>query len=746
MTQYELNLRDYWRVIRKRKAIIIVMVLIFGLGSVLFTEIRRPEPEYMATATVKFERASTVAGLFMEVFTFGPGDTIATQTEVIRSYPVMEGVAKEMGLIPKDVGEEIPSEDYQKLLEAGEDVSRDLEVILKEKKEEYEKKSQEYLKIVSELQARITTKQVGNTNLIDISAKDRDPKRAQLIANTVAKVYRDDNIKNRNRQVIEAKRFIENQIKIIEERVKVSEEALKNFRKKEKIFATPSETGAFTAGPATSAVDEYIKVKINIETIEEQLNGIKKGTPIGADIGIMAEDPSFPLYKQLSEQELTRRTLLIHYTKDHPAVKEVDAKINNLRAEMRKELSNRLIGYRERLRILENELKDLPEKGLQLARLEREAKINNDLFSLLKNKYQEVLIRGAEQIQEVTILKPATLPTVPINRVDRTANILIGVLFGLIFGLILAFVTEAFDTSIGTIEDVEAFLGLPVLGIIPEVGEKEAKKDIEKEYEPIAEKISLDFYYRFITHFSPKSVLAESYRSLRTNIQFASPDREIKSLMITSASLSERKTSTVINLAIAFGQMGKRVIIVEADMRKPAIHQIFGLKKEPGLSEILIENATLEEATRTFSDLVLGGFALEEFLTSPGLDNLNIITSGSIPFNPSEILASEKMRTLIQKLKDSYDIIIIDAPPVLPLTDSLIIAPYMDGTILIYQVGRMARSALKRAKVLLDSAQARILGIVLTGVRAEISPDYYHHYYRYSEKAVRRKQTKVEDS
>lgn len=742
MAQYELNLRDYWRVIRKRRTTIIVMVLGLGLGSAIFTEVRRPEPIYVATAMVKFEKTSTIAGLFTEVFTFSPGDTIATQTEVIRSYPVMEGVAKELGRIPKDAGEEAYIEEYQKVLEAGDEVSKDLEAILKEKREEYAKKSQEYLKVVSELQSRITAKQVGNTNLIEISVKDKDPKKAQLMANTVANVYKDDNIKNRNRQVIDAKRFIENQMKMIEEKVRSSEEALKNFRKKEKIFTAPSETGGFTAGPITSAVEEYVKVKMNIEMIEEQLNGIQKGTALGADLSVMAEDPSFPLYKQFSEQELARRALLIYYTKDHPAVKEIDAKINNLRAEMRKELSNRLRGYRERLRILDNELKDIPEKGLQLARLEREAKINSDLYSLLKNKYQEVLIRGAEQIQEVTILKPATLPAIPINRVDTTTNIFIGVFFGLIFGLILAFVTETFDTSIGTIEDVEAFLGLPVLGIIPDISEKEAKREIEKEYEPIAEKVSLDFYYRFITHFSPKSVLAESYRSLRTNIQFASPDKEIKSLMVTSASLSERKTSTVINLAVALGQMGKRVIIIEADMRRPTIHQIFGLKKEPGLSEIIIGNATVEEATRTFSDLVLGGFRLEEFLTAPGLDNLNIITSGSIPFNPSEILASEKMHVLIERLRNSYDIVLIDAPPVLPLTDSLILAPMIEGTILIYQVGRMARSALKRAKMLLDSAQAKILGIVLTGVKAEISPDYYHHYYRYSEKPSKKKQVK----
>lgn len=742
MAQYELNLRDYWRVIRKRKNIILLMVLILGLGSLAITEIIRPKPVYMATATVKFEKTSTITGLFMEVLTWSPGDTIATQTEVIRSYPVMEGVAKELGLIPKDEGKEMKVEKYQRFLEAGEDVAKDLEEILKEKRDEYTKKSEEYLRIVSNLQASIETKQVGNTNLIEISAKDSDPKKAQILANTVAKVYREDNIKNRNRQVIEAKRFIENQLGVVEERLKASEEALKTFRKKENIFTVPTETGAFQGAPVSSAVDEYVKIKMNIEMIEKQLIDLRKGSPLGAEISIMSEDPSFSLYKQLSEQELARKTLLIHYKKEHPLVKDVDAKINNLRSELKKELSNRLKGYRDRLRILEDQLKDFPEKGVQLARLEREAKINSDLYSLLKNKYQEVLIKGAEQIQEVSIIKPATLPTVPINKTNVGMNLFLGLLFGLIFGVVLAFVTEAFDTSIGTIEDVEAFLGLPVLGIIPDVAEKEAKKEIEKEYQPIAEKISLDFYYRFITHFSPKSVLAESYRSLRTNIQFASPDKELKTLLITSASLAERKTSTVINLAIAFGQMGKRVLIVEADMRKPAIHQIFGLKKEPGLSEIIIENAALEDATRTFSDLVLGGFKLDEFLTSPGLDNLNIITSGSIPFNPSEILGSKRMKELIEKLKESYDIVIFDAPPVLPLTDTLILAPHMDGTILIYQVGKMARSALKRAKILLDNSQAKVLGVVLTAVRAEISPDYYHHYYHYSERSSKKKKLK----
>lgn len=740
MAQYELNLRDYWRVIRKRKNIIILMVLALGLGSLVMTRVLRPEPVYMATATIKFERASTMAGLFAEIFTWSPGDTIATQSEVIRSYPVIEGVAKEMGLIPKDEGQEVASEEYQKFLEAGEDVAKDLEAILKEKRDEYAKKSEDYLRIVSKLQANITTKQVGNTNLIEISAKDSNPKKAQAITNTVARVYREDNIKNRNRQVIEAKRFIENQLKIVEERLNTSEEALKTFRKKEGIFTVPTETGAFQGAPVSSAVDEYVKVKMNIEMLEKQLSDLRKGTPFGAEISIMAEDPSFSLYKQLSEQELARKTLLIHYKKEHPMVKEIDAKINNLRSELRKELSNRLRGYRDRFGILEDQLKDFPEKGVQLARLEREAKINNDLFSLLKNKYQEILIKGSEQIQEVSIIKPASLPTEPINKTDLGPNLLLGILFGLIFGVILAFVTEAFDTSIGTIEDVEAFLGLPVLGIIPEVPEKEAKNDIRESYKAVAEKVSLDLYYKFITHFSPKSILAESYRSLRTNIQFASPDKGLRTLLITSASLSERKTSTVINLAITFGQMGKKVLIVEADMRRPAIHHIFGLKKEPGLSEIIIENTTLEDATRTLSDLVLGGFGLEEFLTAPGLDNLHIITSGGIPFNPSELLVSKKMKELISALRERYDIIIFDAPPVLPLPDTPILAPLAEGTLIIYQVGRMARSALKRAKMILDSSQTKVLGIVLTGVKAAISPDYYHyHYYRYAERASKKK-------
>lgn len=693
MAQYELNLRDYWRIIRRRKTIIIFMVLAVSIGAFIFTEFRRPDPIYMASATVKFERASTIAGLFMEALAWSPGDPLATQAEVIRSYPVMEGVAKEMGLIPEDA-------------DAG--------------------KSEKYMGIISELQERITAKQVGNTNLIELSAKDGDPKKAQILANTVANAYREDNIKTRNYQVIEAKKFIESQMAVIEERVRSSEETLKNFRKKEKLFAVGT--------PLTGPADEYVKVRMSIEAIEKQLDGIKESSPIDVELSIIAEDPSFPLYKQLSEQELAKKTLLIHYMKEHPAVKEIDAKITNLRAELRKELSSRLRGYKERLKILEKELRDIPEKALELARLEREAKINSDIYSLLKNKYQEVLIKGAEQIQEVTVIKPASLPTVPINQVDIKTNIFIGLFIGLLFGLILAFVRETLDTSIGTIEEVEAFLGIPVLGVIPELSQKEAKKDLEEKYQSIADRIDLDFYYRFITHFSPKSTLAESYRSLRTNIQYASPDKELKSILVTSVSLAERKTTTIINLAITFAQMGKRVMIVDADMRRPAIHHVFGLKRQPGLSEIIIENTALEDAVRTFSDIILGGFGLEEFLTAPGLDNLNIITSGSTPFNPPDLLASEKMKTIIARLKNSYDVVLLDAPPVLPLTDTLILAPQMEGTILIYQVGRMARGALKRVKSLLDGAHAKIIGIVLTGVRAEISPDYYHHYYYYPEK------------
>jgi Mrp family chromosome partitioning ATPase len=196
---------------------------------------------------------------------------------------------------------------------------------------------------------------------------------------------------------------------------------------------------------------------------------------------------------------------------------------------------------------------------------------------------------------------------------------------------------------------------------------------------------------------SPKSTISEAYRSLRTNVEFLSLEKHIKTLCITSASLMEGKTTTAINLAIAAVQMGKKVLLVEADLRHPFVHHAFGIPRESGLAEVITGNKDWRECLRTVTDLMLGPLGLENLMAAPNIDKLSILTSGTPPPNPAEFLSSQRMTDLIATFRQEFDLVIFDCSPILPVTDAAILSSKVDGTLIVYRVGRTARVALKRA-------------------------------------------------
>ncbi|CAN7341096.1 MULTISPECIES: CpsD/CapB family tyrosine-protein kinase [unclassified Paenibacillus] len=215
-----------------------------------------------------------------------------------------------------------------------------------------------------------------------------------------------------------------------------------------------------------------------------------------------------------------------------------------------------------------------------------------------------------------------------------------------------------------------------------------------------------------ITHQNPKSPISEAYRALRTNIQFSSIDEELRVIMVTSAGPGEGKSTTLINLAVAYAQTDKKVLIIDGDLRKPTMHHTLRVSNRWGLTNLLTNQLTIREV-----------------LQDTFIPNLQIITSGPIPPNPSEILASKKMISTIDELKQSFDVILIDAPPAIAVTDSQIIASRTDGVILVVNSDRTKREAVLKAKQNLDNVRARILGVVLNNVDRKNKDAYYYYYY-----------------
>jgi Mrp family chromosome partitioning ATPase len=257
---------------------------------------------------------------------------------------------------------------------------------------------------------------------------------------------------------------------------------------------------------------------------------------------------------------------------------------------------------------------------------------------------------------------------------------------------------------------------------------------------------AIDNQRRLITQFKPKDPCAEAYRILRSNIEFFSYQSDLKTLLVSSATKQEGKSLTISNIAIAFAQKGKKVLLLECNLRRPTLYKYFGLEKAPGITDILVKKEPWHKCLKNVSDLILGNFPIDEILKVPGLDNLHFITYGNTPLNPSELLSSTAMDTLIAAVKPYFDLVLVDAPPILPVADSMQLATKVDGVLLVYRAGKVSRSSVRLAKQRLETVKAKILGVILNGIKPETSGIQYSrvyvHYYGKEELKLKKKKSK----
>src|SRR5262244_3866149 len=703
-----MNLRDYWLIIRRRRTIIIVCTLLVATFSVGFA--RQEVPLYTSTAAVKFEQSTTLSGLLVEVLAVNSADNIETQVSLIKGYPVLEEVARRLGKLPQTASDETLRE------------------------------SPAYQATLDNLAGKVRASRVPSTSIIEIAVTSPNAREAKELANTIAEVYRDYNKTNRNARVTEARKFIEAQLREVDARVKRAEEEVWAFRDANRIIAPGAESTVLLSlfTQVRGDIERTRQQRTELEGMQARLSRPGAGTAIDDRIYVDATNPNLAkLAATQSELMLERTNLALEVTARHPRLQAIDDRLREVRSEMRREITAQVAALRNREEILNRQMGDLlaknrevPATELSLARLQRDAKVNDDLLTLLKTRHQEALIKESEGVEEVSIVRPATEPGAPVG--GETFNtVVVGALVGLMLGLVLAFVQETLDTSIGTIEDVETYLQVPVLGIVPHIDARETVQRLVERRPALAdmESEALQSHALLITHFDPKSPVAEAYRTLRTNIQFMRMERQGKLLVVTSPTLQEGKTTTIVNLALTMAQNGQRTLLVGANMRRPSIHRFFGIDREPGLSDILVGNAQWRDCVRGVADILMGRFEMEDVMAAPGLDNLHIIEAGPVPANPSELLSTPAMAGFLHSVAAEYDIVLVDTPPILPVTDSAIVAGNADGVLLVYQAGKVGRLVLKRAKTHLESARAQVWGVVLNDLQTEVSGYTYTHYY-----------------
>ena len=442
MAQYEVTLRDYWRILRRRRGIVAFTALLLGFFSFLIASIWQPLPLYVSAAKVQINLHQNLTGLYLQTIAYNSGDEIETQQAIITSHPVLRRAGDELRLFHWAT--------------TAEDTARG---------------------IVS-LQSQISTQQEGYTNIVSISAEDPDPLMARDLANTVARVYREYDHELKNQQAVRHRQFVEGQRQQARQALEGAEEAVRQYREDTDIISLDSQASV-NLQQITTTETQVQRLRYDIAALGAMVEEMKRAEGLSEQTlkGVSRArvgDTFVARSQQLTDLRLQRDALLVQFTADHPSVQQVQVKMDQLLEDLNQELVQRRTSLRRDLKGAEAQLAELrrdynqlPSRGLELSRLEREVMLRQEIVTALEESYQEALIREADKVDEVTVLQWAFTPSVPTNPHHPLKRAIMGLLLGLILGVVFAVVAETLDTSIGTIEDVQEYTGTQVVGVVP---------------------------------------------------------------------------------------------------------------------------------------------------------------------------------------------------------------------------------------------------------------------------------------
>jgi len=743
----EVALKDYIRILMRRRWIILLSFILV-MAVTVYVTFTTP-PVYEASALVMVKEGGGVQQKIFDVPSFIKRETsINNQVQILQSRTLARHVIQRLM--------DSPHRDSLALL--GNSVNGNrfslmawFRSILSGGEGDEEGLSMNKM-IESFREGAISVLPRRDTDIIELKVNAPTPFEAAYVTNIWVDAYTDLDLDESRGEVQKVREFLEQKLEEVQHDLNTSEEVLRRYKEENQVVALDAETQKMIT-QLTEFESLYQEAATGLEANLRRLDYLKSQLDENQKIMMEKTDFSSPVIRELEKQLaewVGRRAVIEQQLKEAgymsgevAQTRELDQKIRGLQdkitEEMRKlvatgrsvnplefsetlftgileiEAENKSLkakagAFKEIVDGYNSMLEALPEKTLKLARLEREAGVNNTIFMMLREKHEENRIVEAGQIGNVRVVDRAEPPERPIKP-KKKMNLMLGFMLGLGAGFGLAFALEYFDVSLKSIEDIER-MDMTALGSIPFI----ASQKVRKKGFGVNGDI-LDIESRLITHFEPKSPVSEAYRTLRTNIRYARVDSPVKTVLMTSSGPGEGKSTSAANLAIAFAQMGTRTLLVDTDLRRPVLHGIFNVSRGEGLTNVLVGGMTFDEAVRETE-----------------IENLAVVTSGTLPPNPSELLASETMGQFIEDAKTRFDMILFDSPPVIAVTDPAVLATRVDGVILVIRSGRTVRDSLARARVLMNNVKADILGILVNGVNTNHMYGSYYHYHYESKK------------
>jgi succinoglycan biosynthesis transport protein ExoP len=576
-----------------------------------------------------------------------------------------------------------------------------------------------------------------NTHIVEVRFRSPDKDLAATVVNTLMSTYTENNFKSRFDSTMQASDWLSKQLVDLQMKVETSQEKLVRYQKEHEILGIDEKQNITTSkldelNKALTAAESERMGKESVyrlvqsgdaDTIASAVSvldaagggqsqaGMLEGLRAKeADLKIQAADlgtqfgPSYPKVAQLNSQ-----------------LKEIDSQILLETRKVAGKIRGQYMAALQRENMLHDALEKqkqeankLNESAIQYSILKRDLESYRTLYEGLMEKMKEAGVSAGLKSNNFRIVDVARVPTVPIEP-NIPRNLAFAFMLGLTSGVGLAFLLEGLDNTVRTTEQAQMISGLPPLGMIP-MGSRSAREGGNSKRLVIA---SSKEAVELVTHVRPQSQMAESYRALRTSLLLSNLGAPPKVIMVTSALPQEGKTTTSINCAVVLAQKGIRVLLIDADLRRPSIHKTLGMGPRSGLSNVLTGSATLQQTISRSSIL----------------PNLSILPAGTPPPNPAELLASTNMRDVLEELRGQYDHIVVDTPPTLSVTDAVVLSPRADAIVLVIRSGQTTKQALRRSRDVLLQVNAKVSGVLLNAVDLS-SPDYYY-YYEYKSKYSR---------